>query len=631
MSKRLATSAAAALKQATILKQTAPKSRSKADVYDAFDRVDGRHPWQTQVPEGFIGYPVRQLEKGKVAFFNFALAREMGLIPSSHPDELTPALTEKILATFNLQIINEYDQERGFQPPAGMLKQHPFMATRYLQLQHANKQGKTSGDGRSIWNGSLRHRGTTWDISSRGTGVTRLSPGSVEANRNLKTGATEFGYGCGLADTTELVGSAIMSEIFHMNGLGTERVLTIIDLGRGCGVGVRAAPNLIRPAHLFLYLKQGRLDHLKQATDYLIQRQVENGEWKIDQKSPERYSKMLSEISLAFARFAANLERNYIFAWLDWDGDNVLANGGIIDYGSIRQFGLRHDQYRYDDVQRFSTNLNEQRGKARQMVQVFAQLVNFLETGKRRAVEEFESHSSVRDYDREFDTQVRQIFLKQVGFDEAQVESLRARRSDVERLYNAFLILEKTKTMAGAKKVPDGINRPAVFNMRAVLRELPGWIASDFKNKSFAPPTAETVLECMATSFAKAADRRLRGTLRTRIDAFTKAYVAVLKAACGVDRAEAGLRAVSTRAQDENRSARITGNGAEFIVDAVMNARKRGVALREIQAGLEMFMISQAPAKARSSRKAQMVSVTSAAGRLFQELSAIAQDWEEDI
>ena len=135
----------------------------------------------------------------------------------------------------------------------------------------------------------------------------------------------------------------------------------------------------------------------------------------------------------------------------------------------------------------------------------------------------------------------------------------------------------------------------------------------------------------MATSFAKAADRRLRGTLRTRIDAFTKAYVAVLKAACGVDRAEAGLRAVSTRAQDENRSARITGNGAEFIVDAVMNARKRGVALREIQAGLEMFMISQAPAKARSSRKAQMVSVTSAAGRLFQELSAIAQDWEEDI
>jgi hypothetical protein len=68
--------------------------KPKADVYDAFDYVDGRHPWQTQVPEGFVGYPVRQLKVGKVAFFNFALAREMGLIPTSHPDEMTPALSE---------------------------------------------------------------------------------------------------------------------------------------------------------------------------------------------------------------------------------------------------------------------------------------------------------------------------------------------------------------------------------------------------------------------------------------------------------------------------------------------------------------------------------------------------------
>jgi transcriptional regulator with XRE-family HTH domain len=59
----------------------------------------------------------------------------------------------------------------------------------------------------------------------------------------------------------------------------------------------------------------------------------------------------------------------------------VLANGksefiGIIDYGSVRQFGIRHDKYRYDDVERFSTNLNEQKNKARLIVQVFAQLVS---------------------------------------------------------------------------------------------------------------------------------------------------------------------------------------------------------------------------------------------------------------
>jgi hypothetical protein len=627
MSKRLAP--ALVSKKHPALKTSA---KPKLDVYDAFDLIDGRHPWQDQVPEGFVGYPVRQLKFGKVAFFNFALAREMGLIPTSHPDELTPALEAKILATFNIQIINEYDQQNGYKAPAGTQKPHPHMATRYLQLQHANKQGKTSGDGRSIWNGTVRHRGTTWDVSSRGTGVTCLSPGSVEAQRPLKTGAAEFGYGCGLADTTELLGSAIMSEIFHLNGLGTERVLTVIDLGKGCGIGVRAAANLIRPAHLFLYLKQGRLDSLKQSTDYLIQRQVENGEWKIDLKAPDRFSKMLSEISIGFAQFAAHLERNYIFAWLDWDGDNVLANAGIIDYGSIRQFGLRHDQYRYDDVQRFSTNLNEQRGKARQTVQVFAQLVGFLETGKRRAIEDFETCSAVRQFDREFDKDVRRIFLKQAGFDQSQIELLFERRGqDVERLYATFLALEKTKTQAPIKKVADGVNRPAVFNLRSALRELPTLVLNEFKTQgTWSQPAAQTVLDLMHTSFAKKVDKRLKGPLRERIDSFTKAYVQLMKFVCET-RSEMNLRAISTRAQDENRSGRITGNAAEYIVESVVSARRRGLTFAEIQKALELFVMSQSPAKARSNRKTQPTSLSSAAGRLFQELTAIAQDWEEDI
>lgn len=629
MSKRLAPTAVSK-------KVPSLKARSKSDPvasYDAFDAIDGRHPWQDQVPEGFVGYPVRQLEKGKVTYFNFSLAREMGLLPVSHPDELTTALTQKILDTFSIQIINEYDQQNGYRPPVGTLKQHPYMATRYLQLQHANKQGKTSGDGRSIWNGAYRNRGTTWDISSRGTGVTCLSPGSVEAGQPLKTGAAEYGYGCGLADTTELVGSAIMSEIFHMNGIGTERVLTVIDLGKGCGIGVRAAPNLIRPAHLFLFLKQGRLEPLKKATDYMIQRQVENGEWKIDLKSQDRYQKMLKEISFSFARFGAYLERNYIFTWLDWDGDNVLANSGIIDYGSIRQFGLRHDQYRYDDVQRFSTNLNEQRGKARQLVQVFAQMTTFLETGKRRSIEEFENHASVRDYDREFDKELRRIFLKQMGLDDSQIEALATKRADVERLYSAFLALEKTKTHAGMKKVPDGVNRPAVFNLRAALRDLPMAALSEMKVKgTWSPAAPDAVLEMMQTSYAKAVDLRLKGPLRERIDAFSKAYVQILKLVCEeTSRADLVVRAISSRANDENRAGRITGNGAEYIVESIMNARKRGVSFADIQKAAELFMVSQAPGKSRLSRKPQPTSLSSAAGRLFQEFTSIAQDWEEDI
>ena len=57
----------------------------------------------------------------------------------------------------------------------------------------------------------------------------------------------------------------------------------------------------------------------------------------------------------------------------------MLIDAGIIDYGSIRQFGLRHDEYRYDDVERFSTNLNEQNRKLGFIIQTFAQLVDFLQ------------------------------------------------------------------------------------------------------------------------------------------------------------------------------------------------------------------------------------------------------------
>ncbi|MDX9730772.1 MAG: hypothetical protein RBT63_03285, partial [Bdellovibrionales bacterium] len=184
------------------------------------------------MPEGHVSYPVRKLGRGQVLWFNFQLAKEMGLIASDHPHKLTPELDKKIIETFSLQIVNEWDQAHGPSVPPDLLKPHKYMATRYLQLQHADKQGRTSGDGRGIWNGTVEYRGKTWDVSSRGTGVTCLSPGAVEAQRPLKTGSEEFGYGCGLADTTVLIGSALFSEIFHRGDLQTERVLAIIDLGR---------------------------------------------------------------------------------------------------------------------------------------------------------------------------------------------------------------------------------------------------------------------------------------------------------------------------------------------------------------------------------------------------------------
>lgn len=619
-----------------IIQQLSNKApRPDADPYALFDRIDGRHSWQDAVPEGSVLYAVRPLKQARVAYFNFALAREMGLIPDEHPGRLTPHLERKIIDTFALQIINEYDLENRRHLLRQNTKPNKYMATRYLQLQHADKSGRTSGDGRGIWNGEITHKGKTWDISSRGTGVTCLAPGAVEAKRHLKTGDYEFGYGCGLADIDELWGSSLMSEIFHLQGVQTERVLTILDLGKGVGIGVRAGQNLFRPAHLFLYLKQEKYDTLKRATDYFIQRQTANragGAWKFSPKSPTRYRSMLQAIAHDFGKFAANLERNYIFAWMDWDGDNVLASAGIIDYGSIRQFGLRHDQYRYDDVQRFSTNLNEQKNKARMMVQVFAQLTDYLKTGVRKPIQSYSSDPALKIFDKTFERELRSVFLEQVGFDQTQRAWLLEKSAGaVERLYQSFSVLERTKTKDKIKRVPDGINRPAIFKMRAVLRELPAALkAAGFPAPGKVLLSCDELMTLMTSNFARRRDTRLSNELKKQLVQFQDDYVNVVRLA-KASHSEAGfLRNLAERAQTINQAGRITGNSAEFVIDALLTARKEGLSLRELQMAMEMFVLHQTPAR-RTHRRFVPLDLASAAGRLYQELLQIALEYEDEI
>lgn len=624
MSKRLATRTASWSLSTT---GNPRKNEDRRWDYSSFDQLDGRHPWQESVPEGCVLYPTRKLNRGQIFWFNFELAKEMGLIPADHPMKLTPELDKKIIETFSIQIVNEWDQTHGAAIPPSLLKPHKYMATRYLQLQHADKRGRTSGDGRGIWNGSIRHRGTTWDVSSRGTGVTCLAPGAVEAQRPLKTGTEEFGYGCGLADTTEILGSAIFSEIFHRNGITTERVLAVIDLGRGVGIGIRAAPNLLRPAHLFLWLKQEERGPLARGFDELIRRQIDNGRWSGSPRSPERYKRALTEIAKSFAQFAARLERRYIFAWLDWDGDNVLANAGIIDYGSIRQFGMRHDQYRYDDVDRFSTNLNEQRGKARFTVQVFAQLVDYLETGKKKSLSAFAQHESCRLFDREFDIELRREFLCQLGLDGEMVEvAMTGKKKSVEALYSSFLALETVKTKAGPKTLPDGINRPAVFNMRRVLREMPD--LSIDAQRNWVQPAPNAVFEHMRSSFAKRADLRFKGALKQNVAQFIALYVTFMHDLFGEKPHPAKIKAWRQRARSRNLEGRITGNGSEYIVEEVIKARRRGLPLEDLRQAVELYISSQSP---ETSSNAKPVVVSSAAGTLYSSLVNLSYEHEEDV
>ena len=470
--------------------------------YSSFDQIDGEHPLQQEVEDFCILYDIRIRPGGKVAYFNFELAQEMGLIPSDHPHKLNKMLEEKLLETFGLVIINEYDLVHGAPLKRFLIKPKKYMATRYLQLQHPGKQGKTSGDGRSIWNGYFHAKGVGWDISSCGTGATRLSPATALKNKFFKSGDPSVSYGCGYANLLDGISAGLMSEVFHGNGIKTERILCVIEYPGRCSVNIRTGKNLLRPSHFFRYLKQGHHDQLSQIVNYYIDRQISNKQWPDITGKKKRYDYLLKEMTRTLARVSALFEAEYIFCWLEWDGDNILMDGGIIDYGSVRQFGLYHHEYRYDDVERMSTSLTEQKHKAKYIVKTFAQLVDYLKTEDKKNLREFDQHPCLQEFEQIFKQVKHDIILKKVGFKKPYREYLfQYHKELVESFLYSYFYFESYKSDEGLVKTEDGVTHNAVFCMRDLLRQYPKHLEGTKKLMEF-----EDFIPLFASSYASGLD-----------------------------------------------------------------------------------------------------------------------------
>jgi len=526
--------------------------------YRAFAKIDGRHPYREAVPGGSIDYAARRRRDGEVAFFNFGLAREMGLIGETHRDRMTPGLHRAVLDAFALAIINEYDLAHGLSVKRRDRLPHPYMATRYLQLQHPNRRGTTSGDGRSVWNGTWRHDGTTWDLSSCGTGVTRLCPATAETKRFYKSGSRHASYGCGTASIDEGMAAALLSETFHRNGIATERVLAVIALPGGFAINVRAAKNLLRPSHLFAPLKQNDLSRLRAVVDYAIARERANGVLPPARTAADNYRAFGAWVTRSFARAAATFEREYVFCWLDWDGDNVLLDGSIIDYGSVRQFGLFHREYRFDDGPRWSTTLPEQKAKAKAIVRCIAQIVDALVEGARRPLAAFARDPLLALFDREFQAARDRLLLRRIGFDaRAERALLEHGRALVKRFDRAHSWFEAARSARGPVAVPDGITWNAVYSTRDLLRELPRIYAREAR-----PIPAEIVLDIAASTYASRSDRRVTAARRRRADEFQAAYLALVRRAARLSgrTMKTILSGVASRSSVVNAYARVTGD-----------------------------------------------------------------------
>jgi hypothetical protein len=574
--------------------------------YDSFDQMNGTHSFKAAVPDGYVDYQVRTRPGGSVFYFNFPLAREMGLLAADHPDVLTPGLKQKILETFAIVIINEYDIENATPIRPQDVRPNRYMATRYLQLQHPNKQGKTSGDGRGIWNGEWKSKGTTWDVSSSGTGATRLSPAHAQTQKFFKTGDKAVGYGNGYNCVSDGLSAALMSEIFHENKIETERTLAIISFEGGSSINVRAGKNLFRPAHFFCHLKQSNYESLKASVDYFMDRQLKNGDWSnVPVTKKARYTFLAEQMALTFSKIAAQYEAEYVFCWLDWDGDNILANGGIIDYGSVRQFGLYHHEYRYDDVDRMSTNIPEQRIKARYIAQNFAQIADYLITGEKKNLHGFRNHEILKVFDRNFKKVLNEFLLKKQGFSQKQTEFLMTEHPKlVQKFKQAHSYFEKAKSVRGIYEIPDGVSCDAIFCMKDLHRELPKRLMQQEGEIK-----AEEFIAILKSSYAKPNDLQLNSYRRQQIARYQTLYRQLLKQVSKKYHAEnlkKTLLEVTMRASAVNPENRITGDGALHVSSSLIRNQKT-LSFQErirVMDHLVKYQVDQSPPEVNADTKA---------------------------
>ena len=571
---------------------TSTLKRVKRSKYRQFSRIDGDHPVKQAVKNMYVGYDVIHRTDGEVAYFNFELAIEMGLLPQNHSHRLNPALEKEIIHTFSLKIVNEYDILNHTKINPAQIANKQYMATRYLQMQHPNKFGMTSGDGRSIWNGHFKGKNGHWDISSCGTGATRLSPACAIEKRFFRTGTNLVSYGCGLAGYREGLIAAIYSDMMHKNGIPTERTLAIIRYKNGISVNVRAGKNLLRPAHFFGYMKRKDYPALKALMDYCINREIENKKFPVIKNEQKRYPDFLHYIAKNFAQVAAIYESEYIFCWMDWDGDNILFDGGIIDYGTIRQFGLFHHEYRYDDVNRMSTTITEQKNKAKYIVQVFAQIVDYLLTGKDRPVVEFKHTAAVSLFDKIFQQAKLKRLLWKIGLSDEQIEKLVKDEKSLklcEMFQTRYRFFEKTVSRRKAYKVADGITRDAIFCMRDFLREFPQFY-QDNKREMI----DSEFIELVASSYASKLDKATFRKKSVQIKNLQKCYLTVLSHVAdngGITEVDLFAQIIE-RSSIINRYEKMTGNAIINVVNKLVKNRAK-MSVAEVQSLIKTLVSEQ--------------------------------------
>ena len=282
----------------------------------------------------------------------------------------------------------------------------------------------------------------------------------------------------------------------------------------------------------------------------------------------------MRRITVAFARASAQFESEYIFCWLDWDGDNILTDAAIIDYGSVRQFGLYHHEYRYDDVERMSTTITEQKNRAKYIVQTFAQITDFLINGRKKNIRTFKQHDALKLFDEIFTKTKDEAVLYKMGFEVSMRRKLMentAAMAEIKSFRKIYSYFERAKSRHGLYEVVDGITWDAIFCIRDIMRELPEYYLAGNDDMN-----AGEFMEILKSNYATGDDIVLSQGRKNKIRQFQHAYRALIHRASAISGKSARviLKEISARSALINRYERVTGDSIIHVAKQVINSHK---------------------------------------------------------
>lgn len=151
-----------------------------------------------------------------------------------------------------------------------------------------------------------------------------------------------------------------------------------------------------------------------------------------------------------------------------------------------------------------------------------------------------------------------------------------------------FYYFESFKTRRKTEKLADGLNKPAIFNMRLFLRELPDALA-DMEGSI---NEVDLYFALMQSESASSRDLVFRKSQRYHLKQLLKYYVQLVQAVSSQSMPQQ-LRRMSKNAHRTCRAHRLTGNSVEYIVWELLKYRKRDTPIADLQEVMEVFIAEQ--------------------------------------